>query len=86
VEILRDAVERRAAYLADTSGQSGHVEEALVVLAAGGVSAGRIRDGVVEVRRLHDVMQRRRIGRLRQLGFPVPVAEEISQMHTPNFM
>jgi TusA-related sulfurtransferase len=86
VEILRDAVERRAAYLADTSGQSAHVEEALVVLAAGGVSAGRIRDGVVEVRRLHEVMQRRRVGRLRQLGFPTPVAEEISQLHTPNFM
>ncbi|MGH2634636.1 MAG: ferritin-like domain-containing protein, partial [Actinomycetota bacterium] len=83
---LRSAVERRAAYLADASGTSPHVEEALFVLAAGGVTPTRIRDGVRAVRELHDTMHRRRIGRLVQLGFAEPAAEEISQMHTPNFM
>jgi hypothetical protein len=31
-------------------------------------------------------MHRRRVSRLTQLGFPGPVAEEMSEMHTPNFM
>ena len=83
---LRTAVERRASYLADASGQSPHVEEALVLLAAGGVTPGRIRDGVRAVRALHETMHRRRVVRLTQLGFPPATAEEISEMHTPNFM
>ena len=83
---LRAAVERRAEYLADASGQSPHVEEALVVLAAGHVTPGRIREGVLAVRGLHETMHRRRVARLRQLGFPPATAEEISEMHTPNFM
>jgi hypothetical protein len=83
---LRAAVERRASYLADASGQSPHVEEALVILAAGGVTSSRIRDGVQAVRALQDTMHRRRVTRLTQLGFPPATAEEISEMHTPNFM
>jgi TusA-related sulfurtransferase len=83
---LRTAVERRASYLADASGQSPHVEEALVILAAAGVTPSRIRDGVQAVRALHDTMHRRRVTRLTQLGFPPATAEEISEMHTPNFM
>ena len=66
--------------------QSPHVEEALVVLAAGGVTSSRIRDGVQAVRALQDTMHRRRVTRLTQLGFPPATAEEISEMHTPNFM
>ena len=31
-------------------------------------------------------MHRRRVTRLTQLGFPAPLAEEMSEMHTPNFM
>jgi hypothetical protein len=83
---LRMAVERRAEYLADASGQSPHVEEALVVLAAGGVTSSRIRAGVQAVRALQETMHRRRVTRLTQLGFPPATAEEISEMHTPNFM
>jgi TusA-related sulfurtransferase len=83
---LLSAVERRAAFLADAAGRSPHVEEALVILAAGGIAAGRIRDGVQAVRSLHETMHRRRVARLTQLGFPETTAEEISEMHTPNFM
>lgn len=83
---LRAAVEHRAEYLADASGQSPHVEEALAVLAAGGIAPGRIRDGLRAVRELHETMHRRRVRRLTQLGFSQAVAEEISEMHTPNFM
>ncbi len=69
-EVLRASVERRASFLADTSAGSPHVEEALVVLASGGIAADRLGEGVKAVRELHRTMQRRRVwGRLRQLGF-----------------
>jgi hypothetical protein len=85
-EVLRAAVQRRASYLADASGGNPHVEEAMVVLAAGGVSASRIPDGVRAVRELRETMHRRRMGRLMQLGFDRAAADEISELHTPNFM
>ncbi|MGH2640537.1 MAG: ferritin-like domain-containing protein [Actinomycetota bacterium] len=83
---LFDAVRRRASFLADASGTSPHIEEALVVLAAGEVTPSRIREGVKEVRGLQETMHRRRVTRLIQLGFPRPLAEEMSELHTPNFM
>jgi hypothetical protein len=84
--VLRAAVERRAAFLADASAGSPHVEEALVVLAAGGLRPGSLPDGVRAVRELHETMHTRRVGRLRQLGFDDTAAEEISELHTANFM
>jgi TusA-related sulfurtransferase len=85
-EVLREAVERRATFLADTSAGSPHVEEALVVLAAGGLSPGALPDAVRAVRELHETMHLKRVGRLRQLGFDPRTAQEISELHTPNFM
>jgi hypothetical protein len=38
------------------------------------------------VRELHETMHVKRVGRLRQLGFPEGVAREISELHTPDFM
>ncbi len=85
-EVLRAAVEQRASFLADASASSPHVEEALVVLASGGISADRLGDGVRAVRDLHRTMHRRRVGRLLQLGFDDDTAEQISELHTANFM
>ena len=84
--VLRRAVEQRAEFLAQTSGATPHVEEALVILAAGGTSPGSLPDGVRAVRQLHETMHRRRVGRLRQLGFDEAAANEISELHTANFM
>ncbi len=84
--VLRRAVEQRAEYLSQTSGATPHVEEALVILAAGGTSPGALPDGVRAVRELHEIMHRRRVGRLRQLGFDADAANDISEMHTANFM
>jgi TusA-related sulfurtransferase len=84
--VLRDAVATRAAFLADASAGSPHVEESLVVLAAGGLSPGALPDAVRAVRELHRTMHVRRVGRLRQLGFDEDAAEEISSLHTANFM
>jgi hypothetical protein len=85
-QMLRQAAERRAAFLADASSGSPHVEEALVVLAAGGLGPASLPDAVRAVRELHETMHVKRVGRLRQLGFPEDVAQEISELHTPNFM
>jgi len=85
-DVLRRSVEQRAEFLSQTSGATPHVEEALVILAAGGTSPGALPDGVRAVRELHQTMHRRRVGRLRQLGFAENIANEISEMHTANFM
>jgi len=57
-----------------------------VILAAGGTSPGALPDGVRAVRELHATMHRRRVGRLRQLGFDEASANDISELHTANFM
>jgi hypothetical protein len=84
--VLRGAVERRASFLSETSAGSPHVEEALVVLAAGGLQPSALPDAVRAVRELHQTMHRRRVGRLKQLGFDTDTAVAISELHTPNFM
>ncbi len=83
---LRAAVEQRAEFLSQSSGATPHVEEALVILAAGGLSPGALPDGVRAVRELHESMHRLRMGRLRSLGFDQEAAEAISELHTANFM
>jgi hypothetical protein len=85
-ELLRAAVEQRAEFLSQTSGATPHVEEALVILAAGGLSPGSLPDAVRAVRELHESMHRHRMGRLRSLGFGDETAEAISELHSANFM
>lgn len=85
-ELFRAAVEQRAAFLSQSSGATPHVEEALVVLAAGGLSPGALPDAVRAVRELHESMHRHRMGRLRSLGFDQETSEAISELHTANFM
>jgi predicted methyltransferase len=84
---LRDAVANRAEYLtAASAGANPYVEDALVVLAAGGLSPAALPDGVRAFRQLQQDMHERRVRRLRALGFDQKDAEDISDMHTPNFM
>lgn len=84
--ILRDAVEKRSEFMAQTAGTPEKVEEALVVLAAGGLRPAALPDAVRAVRELRETMHRKRMGRLRLLGFSASEAESISEMHTDNFM
>ena len=84
--LLRAAVEQRAEFLSQSSGATPHVEEALVILAAGGLHPGSLPDAVRAVRELHESMHRHRMGRLRSLGFGDETAEAISELHTANFM
>ena len=85
-EVLRAAVEQRASFLADASAASPHVEEALVVLAAGGVAADRLRDGVRAVRELHARCTAGGWGGSVSSGSTTTSPGQISELHTANFM
>jgi hypothetical protein len=84
--MLREAVEKRSEFVAQAAGTPEKVEEALVVMAAGGLKPAALPDAVKAVRDLREKMHQRRVGRLRLLGFPKGDAEAISEMHTANFM
>ncbi|MGH9122294.1 MAG: ferritin-like domain-containing protein, partial [Acidimicrobiales bacterium] len=83
---LAGAVERRHDALASTAGLNEEVFDALVVVAAGSWSAeaiGRCHDAVTALTtEMHAARQRR----LLRLGFPSWKAEELSSLHTRNFM
>lgn len=83
---LRAAVERRHDSLADTAGLNADVFDALIILAAGSWEPDAIRRGHAAVRALHDAMDEGRRQRLTRLGFPADEAEELSALHTRNFM
>ena len=83
---LAAAVERRSQMLASVSALSPHVHDALVVLAAGGVSVAQIRQGAQSVRTLHRAMDQGRRERLQALGFSTEEASTMSAYHTKNFM
>jgi hypothetical protein len=83
---LAAAVERRSQVLADISGLSPYVSDALVVLASGGVSVAQIREGARRVLRLHREMDSSRRERLQSLGFSSADASQLSAYHTKNFM
>jgi hypothetical protein len=85
-EELVAATEERSAVLQATSGANAALMEALAVLAGGGTGAAEMARGVEYVRSLFQSMAERRVHRLLQLGLSPATAEQISALHTPNFM
>jgi hypothetical protein len=85
-EELRAAVRQRAAALPSVTEVSPRVREALAILAAGGTDADRLAGGTGRVHRLLEEMHAHRLQRLQAAGFTSDQAEEISRLHTPNFM
>jgi len=83
---LRAAVHRRHDALAATSGLSSDVFDALVVLAAGDWAPDAIGRGWDRVMSLQGEMDEGRQRRLVRLGFESGEAQELSQLHTRNFM
>ena len=83
---LASAVRRRHEMLRHTSGLNEEVFDALVVMAAGSWAPADIRAGHASVRRLMEDMRAGRRSRLLRLGFPEEEAEELSSLHTRNFM
>jgi hypothetical protein len=83
---LAAAVERRHAVLANTAGLNSEVFDALVLLAAGGWEPAALRRGHAAVLALVRDMDAGRRQRLVRLGFSAAQAEQMSQLHTRNFM
>lgn len=83
---LRSAIVRRHDTLTSTAGLAPTVYDALVVLAAGAWTPEAIGAGWTRVRALQSDMDEGRQRRLLRLGFSGREAEELSALHTVNFM
>lgn len=83
---LAAAVERRHDALANTAGLNDEVFDALLLLAAGSFEPPALRQGHARVMTLVADMDAGRRQRLVRLGFPEAQAEQLSALHTRNFM
>ncbi|HZT39186.1 MAG TPA: hypothetical protein VFA28_14940 [Bryobacteraceae bacterium] len=83
---LMDAVRRRHEALRHTAGLNAEVFDALVLLAAGSWSPADIAKGYDAVSTLVEEMHNSRKKRLLKLHFNEAEAEEMSRLHTRNFM
>ncbi len=83
---LGNAVRRRHDALRNTAGLNAEVFDALLLVAAGGWEPASLRSGHESVMRLVDEMDERRQKRMLYLGFTEAEAQELSQLHTRNFM
>ena len=72
--------------LANTAGLNEEVFDALVLLAAGSWQPDAIGQGFTKVSELNKNMHEGRVRRLLKLGFGNVSAEEVSSLHTRNFM
>jgi hypothetical protein len=86
LEQLASAVHQRHDALQHTSGLNGEVFDALVLMSAGSWTPDHVRRGHHAVTRLVQDMGLGRTRRLVRLGFPEAEAEELSSLHTRNFM
>lgn len=80
------AVKERAGFLRAVTGVNPLVQEALTVLAAGGLDPKRLPLGIERVKQLYSTMHENRVKRLVGIGFSREEAESMSVLHTPNFM
>jgi hypothetical protein len=85
-EELADAVRRRHDTLRDTAGLNTEVYDALALMAAGSWEPADLAGACDHVALLLRDMHSGRRKRLVQLGFNDAEAEELSALHTRNFM
>jgi TusA-related sulfurtransferase len=83
---LLAAVRQRAAVMSSVTEVSPRIQEALAILAAGGLDPVRLGEGTRKVRELIAEMHEHRMKRLEVSGFTPEQAGEMSRLHTPNFM
>lgn len=83
---LSAAVMHRHDNLAHTAGLNAEVFDALILLAAGELSPSAIKQGYQRVQSLLQEMAEGRCARLIRLGFSASEAEQLSNLHTRNFM
>ncbi len=85
-ERLTMAITRRHDALSNTAGLNEEVFDALVLLAAGSWNPADIAAGFAKVQNLKTEMHNGRAARLQKLGFTSAEANELSSLHTRNFM
>jgi TusA-related sulfurtransferase len=83
---LRRGIADRASVLSGMKGLNPLVDESLVILAAGGLAVERLPAATRARLTLYDTMHQNRVRRLISIGFTERESEELSQLHTPNFM
>jgi hypothetical protein len=83
---LADAIRRRHEALRQTAGLNAEVFDALLLMAAGSWEPVSLREGHRRVMQLVSEMDDGRRKRLMRLGFTALEAEELSGLHTRNFM
>jgi hypothetical protein len=80
------AVRSRAEFLKSVSGIGALIEEALIIYAGGGIAPSALRRGTKLVTGLYETMHINRMKQLANIGFDLNSAQEMSSLHTPNFM
>ena len=85
-ERLAAAVHRRFDALAQTTGLNEEVFDSLVLLAAKEWTPEAVSEGFGKVQKLQEEMNKSRRSRLQKLGFSAGEAENLSALHTRNFM
>ncbi len=83
---LAGAVRQRNDALSGTSGLNEEVFDALILLAAGEFTPAAIAAGYLRVQQLMRDMAEGRQARLERLGFAKEAAQQLSALHTRNFM
>ncbi|WP_229220074.1 ferritin-like domain-containing protein [Rugamonas fusca] len=83
---LANAVQSRNDALSGTSGLNEEVFDALILLAAGEFTPAAIATGYQRVQELMVDMAEGRQARLEKLGFAKDAAQQLSSLHTRNFM
>jgi hypothetical protein len=68
------------------SGVGALIEEPLIIYAGGGMSPQSLRAGTRRVAQLYETMHANRVKRLAAAGFGFEDADQMSRLHTPNFM
>ena len=85
-DMLRRAITERASTLSGVKGLNPLVEESLVIIAAGGLSPSNLPEALRSRAELYRTMHENRVRRLVTIGFTEHEADELSGLHTPNFM
>lgn len=86
IPVLSSAVHRRHDALRHTAGLNAEVFDALVLISAGCWTTEDVRRGYQAVNSLVEEMHAGRTKRLIRLGFSEAEAQELSSLHTRNFM
>jgi hypothetical protein len=83
---LYRAIANRASVLSGMKGLNPLVDESLVIIAGGGLAPERLPSAMKARAQLYETMHENRVRRLIAIGFTEREAQELSQLHTPNFM